>query len=91
MLQVYFIYSGTYTDTAIITRANVRVYGQTNSPSSYTGNSAYFMFSDEPVGWLIPGCRKLSLSQTTYRLPRLAPTTQAELYKYMPRTCHSIT
>ncbi|KAM5530603.1 hypothetical protein V8D89_015721 [Ganoderma adspersum] len=36
---VYFIYSGTYTDTAIITRANVRVYGQTNTPSSYTGNT----------------------------------------------------
>ncbi|PIL31695.1 hypothetical protein GSI_06398 [Ganoderma sinense ZZ0214-1] len=36
---VYFIYSGTYTDTAIITRANVRVYGQTSTPSSYTGNT----------------------------------------------------
>ncbi|TBU34651.1 pectin lyase fold/virulence factor [Dichomitus squalens] len=36
---VYFIHSGTYTDTAIITRANVRVYGQTNTPSSYSGNT----------------------------------------------------
>ncbi|KAI1793818.1 pectin lyase fold/virulence factor [Ganoderma leucocontextum] len=36
---VYFIYSGTYSDTAIISRANVRVYGQTNTPSSYTGNT----------------------------------------------------
>ncbi|KAI0639667.1 pectin lyase fold/virulence factor [Trametes polyzona] len=37
---VYFIFPGTYKDTAIITRPNVRVYGQTNTPSSYTGNSA---------------------------------------------------
>ncbi|KAL1951573.1 hypothetical protein VTO73DRAFT_722 [Trametes versicolor] len=36
---VYFVYSGTYTDTAIITRSGVKVYGQTNTPSSYTGNT----------------------------------------------------
>ncbi|KAI0801009.1 pectin lyase-like protein [Fomes fomentarius] len=36
---VYFIFPGTYTDTAIITRANVRVFGQTNTPDSYTGNT----------------------------------------------------
>nr|VWO94214.1 Pectinesterase (EC [Ganoderma boninense] len=39
-LKIYFIYSGTYTDTAIITRAHVRVYGQTNTPNSYTGNTS---------------------------------------------------
>ncbi|KAL7285103.1 hypothetical protein ACG7TL_000195 [Trametes sanguinea] len=37
--NVYFIFPGTYTDTAIITRPNVRVYGQTNVPNSYTGNT----------------------------------------------------
>ncbi|KAI0778444.1 pectin lyase-like protein [Trametes elegans] len=37
--SVYFIYSGTYTDTAIVTRPNVKVYGQTNTPNSYTGNT----------------------------------------------------
>ncbi|KAI0361344.1 pectin lyase-like protein [Trametes cingulata] len=37
--SVYFIFPGTYVDTAIITRPNVRVYGQTNTPSSYTGNT----------------------------------------------------
>ncbi|OSC99460.1 carbohydrate esterase family 8 protein [Trametes coccinea BRFM310] len=37
--NVYFIFAGTYTDTAIITRPNVRVYGQTNVPNSYTGNT----------------------------------------------------
>ncbi|KAI0715340.1 pectin lyase-like protein [Earliella scabrosa] len=36
---VYYVFPGTYTDTAIITRANVRVYGQTNTPNSYTGNT----------------------------------------------------
>ncbi|RDX50467.1 pectin lyase-like protein [Lentinus brumalis] len=37
--SVYYVFPGSYTDTAIITRANVRVYGQTNTPSSYTGNT----------------------------------------------------
>ncbi|KAJ2976243.1 hypothetical protein NUW54_g11598 [Trametes sanguinea] len=37
--NIYFIFPGTYTDTAIITRPNIRVYGQTNVPSSYTGNT----------------------------------------------------
>ncbi|KAI0673397.1 pectin lyase-like protein [Trametes maxima] len=36
---VYYVFPGTYTDTAIITRPNVRVYGQTSTPSSYTGNT----------------------------------------------------
>ncbi|KAI0375264.1 pectin lyase-like protein [Pilatotrama ljubarskyi] len=37
--SVYFIFPGIYVDTAIITRPNVRVYGQTNTPHSYTGNT----------------------------------------------------
>jgi pectinesterase len=37
--SVYFIYSGTYTDTAIITRSGIKIYGQTNTATSYTGNS----------------------------------------------------
>lgn len=37
--SVYFIYSGTYTDTAIITRSGIKVYGQTNTANSYTGNT----------------------------------------------------
>ncbi|KAI0721385.1 pectin lyase fold/virulence factor [Cerioporus squamosus] len=36
---VYFIYTGTYTDTAIITRDDVRVYGQTLLPDTYLGNT----------------------------------------------------
>ncbi|KAI0756744.1 pectin lyase fold/virulence factor [Daedaleopsis nitida] len=37
--STYYIFPGTYKDTAIITRANIRVYGQTNTPNSYTGNT----------------------------------------------------
>ncbi|RPD64827.1 pectin lyase-like protein [Lentinus tigrinus ALCF2SS1-6] len=37
--SVYYVFPGTYTDTAIISRANVRVYGQTNTPTSYSGNT----------------------------------------------------
>ncbi|RDX50469.1 pectin lyase-like protein [Lentinus brumalis] len=36
---VYFVFSGTYIDTAVIARANVRVYGQTDVPGSYSGNT----------------------------------------------------
>ncbi|RPD64826.1 pectin lyase-like protein [Lentinus tigrinus ALCF2SS1-6] len=36
---IYFVYPGTYTDTAIITRENVRVYGQTLLPDTYLGNT----------------------------------------------------
>ena len=32
-------YAGTYTDTAIITRSNTKIYGQTNTSESYVGNS----------------------------------------------------
>ncbi|CDO73481.1 hypothetical protein BN946_scf185013.g116 [Trametes cinnabarina] len=38
--EIYFIFPGTYTDTAIITRPNVRIYGQTDVPNSYTGNTS---------------------------------------------------
>ena len=41
LLQEYFVFAGTYTDTVVITRDNVRVYGQTNIPDSYRGNSKY--------------------------------------------------
>lgn len=41
LLQEYFIFAGNYTDTAVITRDHVRVYGQTNSPDSYSSNSEY--------------------------------------------------
>ncbi|KAI0332013.1 pectin lyase-like protein [Cubamyces sp. BRFM 1775] len=37
--EVYFVFAGTYTDTAIITRPHIRVYGQTDAPSTYTGNT----------------------------------------------------
>ncbi|RPD81895.1 putative pectinesterase precursor [Lentinus tigrinus ALCF2SS1-7] len=36
---VYFVFAGTYVDTAVITRPNVRVYGQTDVPDSYSGNT----------------------------------------------------
>lgn len=39
--QVYFIQSGTYTGQAVISRANLKIYGQTNVPGSYSGNSEY--------------------------------------------------
>ncbi|KAI0756745.1 hypothetical protein C8Q80DRAFT_1264766 [Daedaleopsis nitida] len=35
----YFIYAGTYTDSAVMTRANVRVYGPTLLPLTYLGNT----------------------------------------------------
>ncbi|TBU45248.1 pectin lyase-like protein [Dichomitus squalens] len=35
----YFVFEGTYTDTAVITRDHVRIYGQTNIPDSYLGNT----------------------------------------------------
>ena len=53
--QEYFIYAGTYVDTAIVTRANVRVYGQTLTPNSYAGNSACQTLSGMParVHWTL--------------------------------------
>ncbi|PIL31696.1 hypothetical protein GSI_06399 [Ganoderma sinense ZZ0214-1] len=35
----YFVFAGTYTDTVVITRDSVRVYGQTRNPGSYLGNT----------------------------------------------------
>ncbi|KZV88933.1 putative pectinesterase precursor [Exidia glandulosa HHB12029] len=37
--NVYFIYSGSYTGQAVISRANVVVYGQSNSSASYSSNT----------------------------------------------------
>ncbi|TFK92788.1 carbohydrate esterase family 8 protein [Polyporus arcularius HHB13444] len=43
---IYFVFPGTYTDTAVIARDNVRVYGQTLLPGTYLGNSQSASFSD---------------------------------------------
>ncbi|EIN03542.1 carbohydrate esterase family 8 protein [Punctularia strigosozonata HHB-11173 SS5] len=37
--NVYFVFSGTYTDTVKITRSNIKVFGQTSTNLSYTGNT----------------------------------------------------
>ncbi|OBZ78687.1 Pectinesterase [Grifola frondosa] len=37
--SVYFVFSGTYTDTVVITRPNIKIFGQTNIANSYTGNT----------------------------------------------------
>ncbi|KAK0421817.1 pectin lyase fold/virulence factor [Armillaria borealis] len=37
--QVYFIYSGTYTGQTLISRSNIKIYGQTSTADSYTGNT----------------------------------------------------
>lgn len=37
--SVYFIYSGTYTGQTLISRSNIKIYGQTSTADSYTGNS----------------------------------------------------
>ncbi|KAK7686350.1 hypothetical protein QCA50_010574 [Cerrena zonata] len=37
--SVYFIFSGTYKEQVLITRSNIKIYGQTNTPSSYSGNT----------------------------------------------------
>ncbi|KAK0199913.1 pectin lyase-like protein [Desarmillaria ectypa] len=38
-MHVYFIYSGTYTGQTLISRSNIKIYGQTNTANSYTGNT----------------------------------------------------
>jgi pectin methylesterase-like acyl-CoA thioesterase len=38
--SVYFVYAGSYTEQVYITRANVKIYGQTNYSHTYTGNRA---------------------------------------------------
>lgn len=37
--SVYFIYSGTYTGQTLISRSNIKIYGQTSTADSYTGNT----------------------------------------------------
>lgn len=36
--STYFIYAGTYNEQVYITRANIKIYGQTSSPLTYSGN-----------------------------------------------------
>ncbi|EUC62043.1 pectinesterase [Rhizoctonia solani AG-3 Rhs1AP] len=38
----YFIYSGTYTGLTTITRANIKIYGQTNNAQAYGSNTVTF-------------------------------------------------
>ncbi|KAI0339550.1 pectin lyase-like protein [Trametopsis cervina] len=37
--SVYFIYAGTYNEQVSITRPNLKIYGQTQVPSSFSGNT----------------------------------------------------
>ncbi len=37
--QVYFINSGTYDEQVLISRSNIKIFGQTTVPLSYSGNS----------------------------------------------------
>ncbi|CAL1714409.1 unnamed protein product [Somion occarium] len=37
--SVYFIFPGTYKEQAVITRSNIKIYGQTSTPNSYSGNT----------------------------------------------------
>jgi pectinesterase len=41
--DVYFVYAGNYTEGVLISRPNVRIYGQTAVPLSYLGNSEAFL------------------------------------------------
>ena len=38
---MYFIEAGVYTEQAIISRPNVRIYGETHVPNNFTGNSRF--------------------------------------------------
>jgi pectinesterase len=40
--SVYFVYAGTYAEQVYITRANVKIYGQTKYSHTYTGNRGCF-------------------------------------------------
>jgi len=40
--SVYFVYAGTYTGQAYITRNNIKIYGQTTNALSYTSNTVTF-------------------------------------------------
>jgi len=56
--NVYFIYAGNYTEQVVVSRPNVKIYGQTSAPSSYTRNrvtiennvSAYEAGGDDECG-----------------------------------------
>jgi pectinesterase len=37
--SVYYIYPGNYTEQVVISRANIKIYGETSSLSSYSGNT----------------------------------------------------
>ncbi|KAJ3483671.1 hypothetical protein NLI96_g6152 [Meripilus lineatus] len=37
--SVYFIFAGTFKEQVTITRSNIKIFGQTNVPKSYTGNT----------------------------------------------------
>ncbi|CAE6467307.1 unnamed protein product [Rhizoctonia solani] len=39
-VNTYFVYAGTYKDQAVISRANVRIYGQTTNALTYANNQA---------------------------------------------------
>ncbi|KAG9098740.1 hypothetical protein FRC06_006017 [Ceratobasidium sp. 370] len=40
--NVYFVYSGTYTGQVSISRANIKIYGQSSSATSYSSNTVTF-------------------------------------------------
>ncbi|CCO28817.1 Pectinesterase OS=Aspergillus aculeatus GN=pme1 PE=2 SV=1 [Rhizoctonia solani AG-1 IB] len=40
--NTYFIYSGTYTGQTIVTRANIKIYGETNNAQAYGSNTVTF-------------------------------------------------
>ncbi|CAE6423213.1 unnamed protein product, partial [Rhizoctonia solani] len=40
--NTYFVYSGTYTGQTTITRANIKIYGQTNDAQAYGSNTVTF-------------------------------------------------
>ncbi|KAH8801990.1 pectin lyase-like protein [Flagelloscypha sp. PMI_526] len=42
---VFFIYAGTYSGQTIITRSGIKIYGQTTTDSSYTGNQATLTYN----------------------------------------------
>ncbi|KAF8744491.1 Pectinesterase, partial [Rhizoctonia solani] len=40
--NTYFVYSGTYTGQTIVTRTNIKIYGQTNDAQAYGSNTVTF-------------------------------------------------
>ncbi|TCD67387.1 hypothetical protein EIP91_012422 [Steccherinum ochraceum] len=39
--NVYFVFSGTFHEQVVITRPNIQIFGQTNTPQSYSGNTVF--------------------------------------------------